>query len=111
MVTMKRALILSPLLAAVLIGAQAPVHVAGDRTITLTATAEGTQPFAYQWHRNGAPLPGETKAVLIITDAKATGVYHCVISNSAGSTQTPPVRLGNTAQTDAAEITITRKQK
>jgi hypothetical protein len=107
----RSALILPVFLATVLVAAEAPVVVTAERRIVLTATAEGTQPFAYQWHRNGQPLPGETQAVLTITDPKATGAYHCVISNSAGSAQTPPVRLANTAQADAADITITRKSK
>lgn len=109
---MKRAVLILPVfLASVLVAAEAPVVVTAARRIVLTATAEGTKPFAYQWHRNGAPLPGETAAALIITDPKATGAYHCVISNSAGSAQTPPVRLANTAQSDAADVTITRKTK
>lgn len=87
----------------------APVVVAADRTVTLTANAEGTKPFTYQWYRNGAPLAGETKSALVITDQKATGIYECEVSNSAGKTRTPSVRLANTSVADAAVTTVTRK--
>lgn len=87
-----------------------PIVVSGGKQVTLTAEAQGTQPFLYQWYRNAVKIPGQTEAKLVISDPKATGIYHCVISNSAGETKTPPVRLSNTTQADAAIITITRKQ-
>lgn len=86
-----------------------PVLVTGDKKVVLTAEAEGTKPFTYQWYRNNVKVVGETSEKLVITDPKATGVYHCVIRNSAGETKTPTVRLSNTAQESAATITITRK--
>lgn len=79
--------------------------------ITIPAAANGTQPFTYQWRKNGVPIKDETRSTLIITDPKATGVYDCLISNSAGSVITPSVRLSNTVQESAADYTITRKQK
>lgn len=103
------ALIFLLLLAAV--SAAPPTVALTDRTITLQATADGTQPFTYQWHRNGVAIPGATAAQLVITDPKATGAYHCLVANSAGSTRTPSVRLANTTVADAAEVTVTRKAK
>lgn len=96
-------------LAGAAFGQTAPVVVAGKKTVTLTATADGTQPFTYQWYRNGAAMAGETKTALVITDPKATGIYECEVSNSAGKTRTPSVRLANTAIAAAAVITVTRK--
>lgn len=92
-------------------GQVAPVVVAGDKSITLTAAADGTQPFTYQWFRNGVALTGETRSSLVITDPKTTGVYECEVRNSAGKIRTPSVRIANTAATNAAVTTITRKSK
>lgn len=98
------------LILAVVASAQvAPVIAVATKTVTITASADGTQPFTYQWFRNGDPLDGETKPELVITDPKATGVYFCRISNSAGEADTPTVRLSNTSQASMADYTLTRK--
>ena len=87
----------------------APVISVAPKTVTITASADGTKPFTYQWFRNGDPLDGETKPELVITDPKATGIYFCRISNGAGEADTPTVRLSNTSQASMADYTLTRK--
>lgn len=58
------------------------------QTVTLTATADGTQPFSYQWQKDGAPIAGATASTLTKANLQLadTGTYSVVISNSAGST-------------------------
>jgi hypothetical protein len=77
----------------------------------LAAKASGTQPFTYQWYRNGVALPTETMPIIIITDPKETGTFHAVISNSEGSAKTGTVKFANTYVESAPDVLITRKQK
>jgi outer membrane protein assembly factor BamB len=55
--------------------------------VTFTANPCGTQPFAYQWKKNGVNIQGATNATLtfnsvLVSDA---GNYSVVVTNSAGA--------------------------
>lgn len=56
--------------------------------------AEGTA-LAYQWHRNGVPLPGATSATLMLASVRAAdaGSYTVTVSNASGSLSTAPATL------------------
>lgn len=61
----------------------------------LGVAADGARPLSYQWHFNGAPLPGATRRVLEfveLTEADA-GTYAVVVSNAEGSVQSEPATL------------------
>ena len=49
-------------------------------TTTLSALVTGPGPFTYQWWKDGAPLPGETRPWLLVTDG--SGTYHVVVTGS-----------------------------
>lgn len=70
------------------------VHPAGGHysvggSASLTVTAGGTEPFTYQWKRNGTDIPGATARTLAINylEATAGGSYTVVVSNAAGSVE------------------------
>lgn len=65
------------------------------QTVTFVATADGSPPFAFQWKKDGKTLGGETHAKLVLRDLKLSdaGEYVCIVSNSAGSTPSPPFTL------------------
>lgn len=56
--------------------------------LILTATADGTQPFTYQWSKDGVAIAGEISAVLDKTNIQKAdaGTYTCLIKNEAGQT-------------------------
>lgn len=68
------------------------------QTVTLTAAADGTAPFAYQWFKDGWPIAGATDYALAITHAinTANGDYRASIANEAGSAVTDTVTLAVT---------------
>lgn len=53
---------------------------------TFTATAEGSQPFTYQWFKNNSPLSGQTNAALTLLNlvTNDAGNYSCTVSNTLG---------------------------
>jgi endonuclease/exonuclease/phosphatase family metal-dependent hydrolase len=55
--------------------------------VTFSVTATGTLPICYQWEFEGAAIPGETNATLVITnlDYLNAGDYRIVVTNSSGS--------------------------
>jgi hypothetical protein len=55
---------------------------------TLTVTATGTAPLAYQWRKDGGNLSGANGTSYTVTGAQTndTGGYTVVVSNMAGST-------------------------
>ncbi|MEM7167916.1 MAG: immunoglobulin domain-containing protein [Planctomycetota bacterium] len=69
----------------------------GDDT-TLSVTASGSSPIAYQWRLNGSDLPGATAATFDLTNAQLgdAGNYDCVVTNDCGS-----------VNSDAAMVTVT----
>jgi Immunoglobulin domain len=58
------------------------------QTATFTVTASGASPLAYQWHKNGASIPGATSATYV-TPSTTTGdngsSFNVAVSNSLGS--------------------------
>jgi len=64
----------------------------GD-TLTLTATVRGLAPLAYQWRRNGTPIPGAQSESFTVRAIRRddSGSYDLVVSNSKGSTTSPTV--------------------
>ncbi len=55
--------------------------------ITLTVTAIGTGPLAYQWSKDSAPLAGLTNSSFTITNVQTSdsGGYSVVVTNALGS--------------------------
>ena len=76
-------------------------------TVAFTVTASGTAPLAYRWRFNGQPLTpaaniaSVTNSALTISPAYPTntGTYDVIITNSAGSVTSNPVRLSFLAPT------------
>lgn len=58
------------------------------QTVTMTVTADGTQPFAYQWKRAGVNIPGATSASYVITSVQLSDLadYTCQVTNQWGTT-------------------------
>lgn len=67
--------------------AASAVEITIGKDATLTATADGTQPFTYQWSKNGAAISGATASTLALTNVTQAnaGSYSVVITNDAGS--------------------------
>ncbi len=64
----------------------APVLACPQAAVQLTVNATGGQ-LAYQWRRNGAPIPGAVTAVLSGTAGTlGAGSYDVVVSNPCGNT-------------------------
>ncbi len=70
---------------AVLIAGQV-VSVPIGSTVTLSVSAEGTQPFRYTWRRNGIDIPGATAEIYTIANAQFSqmGDYIAIVSNTLG---------------------------
>jgi Leucine-rich repeat (LRR) protein/alpha-tubulin suppressor-like RCC1 family protein len=75
-----------------LTGQPVSTNVLPGSDVTLTVTATGTPPLAYQWRLNGVILAGETNSVLVLTNLQATngGRFSAVIQNSAGAVESAP---------------------
>ncbi len=58
--------------------------------------AAGAMPLQYQWNRNGTNLPGQTNALLTVTNVQpsdAGSTYTLTVSNSLGSITSGPMLL------------------
>jgi hypothetical protein len=60
------------------------------QSTTLTLTATGTAPLAYQWFKDGKSITGAISASYALSSlvADSAGVYYCTVSNPAGSATT-----------------------
>lgn len=56
-------------------------------SVEFTVTASGSPPLVFQWTKNGAPIPGETRATLALASIRHAdaGSYAVAVSNAAGS--------------------------
>ncbi|HRE80183.1 MAG TPA: immunoglobulin domain-containing protein [Opitutaceae bacterium] len=59
---------------------------AGSR-VEFSVVAEGTAPFSYQWRKNGALIPGASRAEFVLEAAQLedAGIYSVTVANAAGS--------------------------
>lgn len=66
----------------------------GSRVV-MTATADGTFPFFYQWLKDGSNVSGATGEKLLLSNVQKSdaGIYTVVVTNSAGSVTAPNVVL------------------
>jgi alpha-tubulin suppressor-like RCC1 family protein len=66
-----------------------------NASVTLSVSATGSLPLSYQWHFNGADIPGATNPSLVISSMQAAnaGVYDALITNPVGSTNTTNIVL------------------
>lgn len=80
---------------------------AGESTL-FTVVADGYRPWTYQWQFNGTELPGQTVAMLALTNVDLTmaGSYSVIVSNSGGVVSSAPgllmVAISNTPSSLAA---------
>jgi uncharacterized repeat protein (TIGR01451 family) len=61
--------------------------VLSGSTVTLTVAASGSPPITYQWEFDGADLPGQTGATLVLTGVQTNeaGAYRVRVTNPIGS--------------------------
>lgn len=95
----------TPLLPPTIHTAPLPQTVIAGNSVTLSVAALGTEPFTYQWQRNGVDIPGATSSSYTIVSPRPTdsGSYAVVITNrvstitSAAATLTinPITRISN----------------
>lgn len=67
----------------------ANLSVQTAKEIKLSVVAAGTDPFTYQWFKNGTAISGAISADFSIATAATTdaGVYYCVVTNGCGTIQ------------------------
>jgi hypothetical protein len=80
-------LTVNAVIAPVITQAPAGVEVTEGEVVSLSVSASGTEPFSYQWRRNGLAIAGATGATLEISesDPADSGSYDVVVSNYKGS--------------------------
>lgn len=66
------------------------VSIATGRDVVLSATADGSEPFRYEWRKDGQILSGHTSQALRLTGVgdRDAGIYDAVVSNPFGAAVT-----------------------
>ena len=82
------------------------VAVISGSTVALTVAASGTPAPSYQWAKDGAALPGATRATLLLNGATSAnaGNYTCTATNSGGSTTSNAAALSIASTTDIGRL-------
>jgi sugar lactone lactonase YvrE len=88
-----------------------PVSVTSAPGASVTFTAGATAvalPIAYQWQKDGVPIPGATTNVLVLNNVQASdlGSYTLVATNSSGSTTSNPAVLSFVVSTDSRIVNL-----
>lgn len=95
--------------------------VAGPSVTMVIASCDGTQPFSFQWNKNGVAIAGATGTalpagstaipgsayVIPVVAASDAGVYTCTVSNGAGSTLSDTATLAVTTGPSGAVTGVT----
>lgn len=61
-----------------------PASVSPGGSATLSVVAAGSPPLAYQWGKNGTPIPGATSPTYTTGPLSETTSYNVVITNAVG---------------------------
>lgn len=79
----------------VIVSSPATQTATAGQTVTLSVTAEGAAPLAYQWWFQTNALAGATANSLVLTNVNAlqTGSYLAVVTNAFGSVTSAPAVL------------------
>lgn len=79
----------------VIVRQPSPRDVAAGASLLAEVEVSGDEPLAVQWYRDGIPVPGATRGLLEIQDAKRTNsaLYHAVITNAQGAVTSRVVSL------------------
>lgn len=82
--------------------------VTAGQTATFSVAANGSAPLAYQWQKNGTPLPGAASSTYTsapTTSSDNGAQFAVVVSNSAGSATSNAATLTVTAAAVAPTVT------
>lgn len=66
---------------------------ASGTPFNLSVTATGTQPFTYQWTRNGQPVGGSTATLTLAGTTADSGIYAVKVTNSVGFVDSATVQV------------------
>ncbi len=78
----------------------------------ISVTADGTQPFTYQWYKNGASISGATLAdyttglAVALTPVGSPDQYYATVTNAVGTTTSDIAYLSVKAASPLAIITV-----
>lgn len=74
----------------------------------LVVVASGSGPFVYQWFKGDDPIPGGSRASLLIASASAAdaGTYSVRVGNGAGVTPSDPVQVTVAAPVDPLAVAV-----
>lgn len=83
-----------------------PAAVVAGQSVSFTASATGSSPLAYQWHRNGNPIAGATSATLqfVATQADDGARFSVAVSNAGGNVSSGEAPLTVTAAPTAPSV-------
>jgi hypothetical protein len=73
------------------------VLVCGGDTVSWSGYAVGVPPLAYQWRKNGVPIPGATNSAYSLTNVGPANVgsYDLGVTNLYGAAFSSPVTVGD----------------
>ncbi len=66
---------------------------AAGALVTMTASADGTAPFTYQWFKDGVAITGTAATQVFPLSAATAGSYTVKITNPAGSATSAPAKI------------------
>ena len=77
-----------------------------EKTAVFSVDATGTPAPAFQWLKNGAPVPGATTALLVLRglNAASAGNYTCTATNTAGATTSAAATLSVVTTSDPGRL-------
>jgi hypothetical protein len=88
-----------------------PVLVCGGDTVTWAGYAVGVPPLAYQWRKNGVPVPGATTSSFSIANVSFShgGTYDLRVTNLYGTAISSPVTIDQILTTKINNLVLDSK--
>jgi hypothetical protein len=88
-----------------------PAVVCGGDTVTWSGYAVGVPPLAYQWRKNGVPIPGATGSSFSITNVSLRDIatYDLRVTNLYGTAISSPVTVDEILTTKINNLVLDSK--